>query len=78
MGRTLNISEELYDRLQDEARSRGLLSIEQLLEHQTANGADVEQRRQSVKVIDELRERLFAKYGEMPDSTGLIREDRAR
>ncbi len=31
-----------------------------------------------VNSIDDLRERLFVKYGEMLDSTALVREDRAR
>lgn len=78
MSRTLTIPEELYDRLQAEARLRGLLTVEQLLEQQTGNGASLQERRQSVRLIDELRQRLFAKYGEMPDSAVLIREDRAR
>jgi hypothetical protein len=36
------------------------------------------QRRNHLQRIDQLREQLLAKYGQMPDSTGLIREDRAR
>lgn len=38
----------------------------------------VPNRKDVVRRIDELRERLFAKYGEMLDSVELIREDRAR
>ncbi|HET8631496.1 MAG TPA: DUF433 domain-containing protein [Thermomicrobiales bacterium] len=36
------------------------------------------QRRETVQRIDALREELFARYGEMPDSTTLVREDRER
>lgn len=35
-------------------------------------------RQDVVQRIDALWERLLAKYGEMPDSVELIREDRAR
>lgn len=39
---------------------------------------DLDQRRQAVERIDSVRARLLATYGEMPDSTDLIREDRER
>ncbi|MBY0525630.1 MAG: hypothetical protein K2R98_19650 [Gemmataceae bacterium] len=42
-------------------------------------GQDERARRvQAVACIDLLRQRLFAKYGEMPDSATLVREDRER
>lgn len=43
------------------------------------DAADEIRRRQEIaRQVDELRERLYATYGEMPDSTPLIREDRER
>jgi hypothetical protein len=78
VSRTLTISDELYDRLDSEARSRGLRSIENLLDEWGRSQEDLRQRRDAVKKIDDLRENLFAKYGQMPDSTALVREDRAR
>ncbi len=39
---------------------------------------DLSHRQEVVQRIDALRERLFAKYGEMSDSVELIREDRTR
>lgn len=39
---------------------------------------DLDQRRQAVERIDSVRAKLLATYGEMPDSTTLIREDRER
>ena len=77
MGHTLTISDELYERLKAEAGTRGQ-TVEQLLEQQANNGADLQQRSEAVRLIDQLRHRLFTKYGEMPDSTQLIRDDRAR
>ena len=77
MSRTLTISDELYDRLEREAQIRGL-SIELLIEAWERNEADLLRRKDVVRGIDSLRERLFSKYGEMPDSSDLIREDRAR
>lgn len=41
-------------------------------------GIDLNQRRQAVQRIDSVRAKLLATYGEMPDSTPLIREDRER
>ena len=39
---------------------------------------DLLKRREVVQRIKEFREQMFAKYGEMPDSAELIREDRER
>ena len=77
MSRRLTISDELYARLQKEARVRGL-SIERLIEEWERNEANLLHRKDVVRGIDTLREHLFSKYGEMPDSSDLIREDRAR
>ena len=77
MSRTLTISDELYTRLEKEAQMRGL-SIERLIEEWERNEANLLQRQDVVRGIDGLREQLFAKYGEMPDSSEMIREDRAR
>lgn len=78
MSRTLTISDELYERLEVEARVRGLVSVEGLLEQRANNGANLQQRAEVVNSIDALRNRLRVKYGEMLDSTVLIREDRTR
>ncbi|MGB9177771.1 MAG: hypothetical protein WCB68_00895 [Pyrinomonadaceae bacterium] len=77
MSRTLTISDELYARLEKEAQVRGL-SIEHLIEEWEQNEANLLQRKDAVRAIDNLRERLFLKHGEMPDSTEAVREDRAR
>ncbi len=77
MSRTITISDALYQRLAEEARQRGLNSVEQLLERLSIS-EEREQRREVVARIDALRNLLAAKYGEMPDSTELLREDRAR
>lgn len=78
MSRTLTLPDKLYERLESLARSRGLGSIEELLEQWQSDAQELEQRRETVQRIDALREELFARYGEMPDSTPLIREDRDR
>ncbi len=78
MSRTLTISDELYERLEAEARSRGLTTVEELLEGLQTLEADVARRDEVVRDIDRLRERLFTRYGQMPDSVALVREDRAR
>ena len=78
MSRTITISDELYARLEAEARARGLNNIERLLEEREESESDLNERQTVVKRIDDLRERIFIKYGEMPDSVELLRADRNR
>jgi hypothetical protein len=78
MSKILTVSDELYGRLEAAARLRGLTTVEELLEVWQANEEERRRRVQAVERIDALRTRLFASYGEMQDSVGLIREDRAR
>ncbi len=78
MSRTLVISDALYERLERTARQRGLQSIEQLLEEWQHSSDEVSAREATIARIDALRDHLRTKYGEMPDSTTLLREDRAR
>ena len=59
-------------------RARGLDSVEQLLEKLHAHESESLRRKEVVREIDDLRNRLRAKYGDMPDSVELLREDRAR
>lgn len=78
MSQSLTISDELYARLQAAARQRGLSSVQELLESWNPDGEPLSERSRAVDRIDALRQRLLAIYGEMPDSTALVREDRAR
>ena len=78
MGKTLVISDELFEKLEAAARRRGLASVEQLLEKWQASEVELYRRREAVRRIDAVREKLRETYGEMPDSTPLIREDRER
>lgn len=84
MSQMLTIPDDLYARLEESARRRGV-TIEELLSSWPIDdqGGDVEdaelrRRRDAVARIDATRAALAARYGEMPDSTDLIREDRAR
>ncbi len=78
MSQTVTISDQLYKRLETEAQRRGLNSIEELLETWPLTATDQQQRQETVREIRALRQRLFAKYGEAPDSADLIRADRMR
>jgi hypothetical protein len=78
MSQTLTISDALYVRLEASAQMRGMTSIEQLLEEWQAREDELLRRQDVVRRIDSLRERLFATYGELPDSVAFIREDRER
>jgi hypothetical protein len=77
MSQTLVIPDELYARLSETARQRGLHSVEELLAEWRPR-EEAPSRDEAVQTINNLRARLFAAYGEMPDSTELIREDRNR
>jgi hypothetical protein len=74
---TLVISEDLLNRLAAEARLRGL-SIEQLIENWERKESELRRREEAVRRIDEIYEDMAAKYGELPDSAELVREDRER
>jgi hypothetical protein len=78
MSRTLTISDELYARLESQARKRGVKTVEELLDLLQSLETDIALRKNVVRQIDLIRKRLFARYGEMPDSVELLREDRAR
>lgn len=80
MDRTVTIPEEVYEQLERAAHSRHLGSVEQLLQEVASQEqADRRRRRdEAVRRIDELRERILAEHGELPDVVELIREDRER
>ncbi len=78
MSKTLELSDELFERLQAQARDRGLGSVDELLESWPVGQTSPHGRKQTVESIDALRQRLLDKYGPMPDSVSLIREDRER
>lgn len=75
MSQTLTISEELYHRLEAEARLRGL-SIEQLLEEWEYRESEIKRRQEAGRRINALYQKMAVKYGKMPDSAELVREDR--
>jgi hypothetical protein len=78
MGHTITIPDDIYDRLDVEARAKGL-SIEQLLRSWPTGGiASHGANRDVLARVAALGDELSARYGEMPDSTDLVREDRAR
>ena len=77
MSHTLVIPDQLFERLDRAARSEGLSRVEDLL-MKMSDSISGDDRDDAVAQIRSLRQRLQAKYGEMPDSTDLIREDRDR
>jgi hypothetical protein len=78
MSQSLTVSDTLYERLQSAASARGFHTIEELLEHWQATDEEMRRRAEAVRRTDALYEELSARYGEMTDSTDLIREDRER
>lgn len=74
---TLTISADLYHRLVAESQLRGI-TIEQLLEEWERMDSEIRRRQEAGRRADEIFERMAAKYGMMPDSAELIREDRER
>jgi hypothetical protein len=78
MSHTLTLSDELYHQLEVEAQNRGLDSVERLLAEIGSTEELRQERRETVRRIDSLRERLRKEYGELPDSMELLRADRSR
>jgi hypothetical protein len=78
MERTIRIPDQLYARLEASALRRGLKDLERLIEEWEAEEEERLRRHEAVRQVNEVRENFYDKYGEMPDSTNLIREDRER
>ena len=76
MSRTLTISDELYEELESDARRHGL-TVEQMLARRVRD-TSLLQRERALDHASRLQEEFSAKYGKMPDSAALIREDRGR
>ncbi len=76
MSVTLTVSEKTYQKLKNVANSKGFEDVEKFLneweELELANRRDVVDR------ILEFQNKMGEKYGVMPNSTELIREDRMR
>lgn len=76
MSVTITISEKTYQKLKAVAQSEGFADVERFLDEWKQ--ADVEDRRKLVDDITAFRKRMGEKYGVMPDSAPLVREDRER
>lgn len=88
MSRTLTIPDDLYADLAERAHRRGV-SVEDLLRAWPADtladkcatheaDEDLRARQDAVQRSIALYEHLAARYGVFPDSTDLLRDDRAR
>ncbi len=71
----LMISQDFYNRLTAEAQLQGM-SIEQLLQEWERQSSEGRRRQEAGEQIKAIHKRMKAKYGLMPDSAELIREDR--
>lgn len=78
MGRVLTLSDDLYGKLESAAQRCGLAQIDQLLEQWKAADEERAKRDEVLQRILALNDQMRAKYGVMPDSVELIREDRER
>lgn len=83
MSVTITVSEETFSRLENAARSKGKKNVEQFLDDLGLPSPDLSaeelaRRKEVVQGIREFRSQMKEKYGVMPDSTPLIREDRER
>jgi hypothetical protein len=78
MSRVLTLSDDLYDKLETAAQRCGLAQIDQLLEQWQAADEERAKRDEVLQRILALNDQMRAKYGVMPDSVELIREDRGR
>ena len=74
MSVTLTISEKTYEKLKTVANRKGFEDIEKFLDEWEE--LELANRREVVDRIIEFQNKMGEKYGVMPDSTELIREDR--
>ena len=72
----LTISEKTYEKLKNVANSKGFEDVEKFLNEWEE--LELANRREVVDRILEFQNKMGEKYGVMPDSTELIREDRMR
>jgi hypothetical protein len=83
MSVTLTISEETYRKLQTTAQIHGKKNVEKLLEDWSdeqfvEREKELARRKEVGDRIRKFQKQMGKKYGLMPDSTELIREDRNR
>jgi quinol monooxygenase YgiN len=83
MSVSITVSEETYNKLKASAQVRGKENVEQLLEDWEDEQAvewqkELDRRKEVGDKIKAFRKKMHEKYGVMPDSTELIREDRQR
>ena len=76
MSKTVKVSDETYSLLKSRAQRYELDSVERLLDEIAQD--ELENRGRVVDRIMEFQKRMGEKYGLMPDSAELIREDRVR
>ena len=76
MSKEIKISDNLFNRLEEITKLRGYNNIEDLIEVWERNESELLHRQETVNEINKIREQILLKYGEMSDSTNLIREDR--
>ena len=76
MSVTLTISEATYEKLKNVAHSKGFADVEKFLNEWEE--LELANRREVVDKILEFQNKMGEKYGVMPDSTELVREDRRR
>ncbi|GIL15015.1 MAG: hypothetical protein BroJett039_01880 [Chloroflexota bacterium] len=82
MYQSITLSDILYQKLQTTAHADGFESLEEflqkLIEVWQMQRQELARRQAQVRRIDEIRTRLLTTYGEMQDSSALIRADRER
>jgi hypothetical protein len=76
MSKTITVPDEVYEQLEKLADTHGAANVECLLAQLWDD--ELRRRREVGRRIDELRQRIFDKYGYLGDSVELIREDRER
>ena len=76
MSVTITVSDKTYQKLKTAAQSKGFEQVEDFLDEWKE--AESQDRRKVIDDILAFQKRMGEKYGVMPDSTLLVREDRER
>jgi hypothetical protein len=75
MSQTITISDDLYARLDQSARDRGLDSIQNLIEVWQIAEEERERPRDAVQLIDAIYQRMFEAHSEKAEGAHWIRQD---
>ena len=78
MSQTIRIADDLYGRLEESARQRGLETVEQLIEAWQSAEEELLRGPDALRPMDVISGRMFETYRELAESGYWVRQDTDR